>query len=89
MRHWSTGKEFNETSLDVMSSALDGSRLQWSLGQDPWRRLMGLDRYEHQINSMLQGCMMVEIKLAQDQHFEEIWSIINSWRRNEHTGNFF
>jgi hypothetical protein len=50
---------------------------------------MRRDRYEHQINSMLQGCMMVEIKLAQDQHFEEIWSIINSWRRNEHTGNFF
>jgi len=31
---------------------------------------------------------MVEIKLAQDQHFEEIWLIINSWGRNEHTGNF-
>jgi hypothetical protein len=33
--------------------------------------------------------MMVEIKSAQNENFDEIWAIINGWVRNERTGMFF
>jgi hypothetical protein len=42
MCHPAACKKFYKTSLAVMSTAFDGSRFQWSLGQTPWLRIKGL-----------------------------------------------